>query len=63
MHAANEKARMKCINFLAMTPTTITLNATNEMVACMHLCKAGLIKRNMLVMLRGLINPYGGSRL
>ena len=45
MHAANEKARMKCINFPAMAPTTMAFNATNEMAACMHLSKAGPYKR------------------
>ena len=61
MHAANEKAHMKCINFSAMAPITIAFNTTNEMVACMHLSNGGLIKGDMLVMLRGLINPDGGS--
>ena len=61
MHATNEKAHMKCINFSAMAPTTIAFNTTNEMVACMHLSNAGPYKRGMLVMLRGLINPDGGS--
>ena len=45
MHAANEKARMKYINFSAMAPTIMAFNATNEMVACMHLSKAGPYKR------------------
>ena len=45
MHAANEKACMKYINFSAMTPTTMAFNATSEMVACMHLSKAEPYKR------------------
>ena len=61
MHASNEKAHMKCINFSAMAPTTIAFNTSNEMVACMHLSTRGLIKGDMLVMLRGLINPDEGS--
>ena len=45
MHAANEKARMKYIKFSTMAPTTMAFNATNEMVSCMHLSKAGPYKR------------------
>jgi hypothetical protein len=45
MHAANEKTRMKCINFSIMAPTTMTFNATNEMVACMRLSKARPYKK------------------
>ena len=45
MHAANEKAHMRCINFPAMTPTTIVFNAANEMVTYMHLFKARHYKK------------------
>ena len=45
MHAANEKARLKCINFPAMALTTMTFNVINKMVACMHLFKTGPYKR------------------
>ena len=36
---------MKCINFPDMAPTTMTFNATNEMVACMHLSKTRPYKK------------------
>ena len=45
MHAANEKTRMKCINLPVMAPTTMTFNATNEMVASMHLSKTRPYKK------------------
>ena len=61
MHAANEKAHMKCIDFPAMAPTIMAFNASNEWLHACTFHKLGLIKGDMLVMLRGLINSDGGS--
>ena len=57
MHAANEKAHMKCINFSAMAPTTMAFNATNEMVTCMHLSKARPYKKVHACDVEGLNKP------